>query len=376
MLAGILAGGHVLLEDVPGLGKTLAARSFAQALGLSFRRVQFTPDLLPSDVTAAFVFDQRSRSSCSGPGRSSPGCCWPTRSTARRRRHKRPCSRRCRNARSPSRARRSRLPRRSTCSRPPTPWSTRARTRLPEAQLDRFLLRVLVRLPDGGRGVGRAAASDAAPPGGAGRRRGDRRRGLLVMQQACEAVTVDETVGKYCVELAAATRRHRHVLVGASPRGSLGAPARRRVRMPSSSGRDFVVPEDVKAVATAALAHRMTVRPELWLHDISAASVVARRAQQRASAAYGPACADLTMTPEPRWRATHAHLRAVVGGLLLLRRSPSSRHGPTLRCWPRRSSPRRHSVACRRPSAPPRAELRVDAATCSRAGDDRARDRR
>ena len=100
VLAAILAGGHVLLEDFPGLGKTLAARSFAQTLGLEFRRAQFTPDLLPADLTGSFIYDQ-------GAGevrvprrvRCSPGCCWPTRSTARHRRRRPRCSRRCRSAR-------------------------------------------------------------------------------------------------------------------------------------------------------------------------------------------------------------------------------------------------------------------------------------
>ena len=110
MLAAILAKGHVLLEDFPGLGKTLAARSFAQALGLDFARAQFTPDLLPADLTGSFLYDQRTASSSSGAGRCSPGCCWPTRSTARRPRPSRRCSRRCRSARSPSRARPSRCP--------------------------------------------------------------------------------------------------------------------------------------------------------------------------------------------------------------------------------------------------------------------------
>ncbi len=104
VLAGILAGGHVLLEDLPGLGKTLTARSFAQALGLDFRRLQFTPDLLPADVTGSFLYDQRSGDFTFRAGRSSPTCCSPTRSTGPRRRPSRPCWRRCRRSRSRWRA--------------------------------------------------------------------------------------------------------------------------------------------------------------------------------------------------------------------------------------------------------------------------------
>ena len=97
--------------------------------------------------------------------------------------------------------------------------------------------------------------------------------GLLALQQACETVTVDPSVGRYCVELAAETRRHRQVLIGASPRGSLALLLTARAHA-LIDGRDFVVPEDVKAVAVAALAHRITVRPELWLRDVDGASVV------------------------------------------------------------------------------------------------------
>ena len=99
VLAAILAKGHVLLEDFPGLGKTLAARSFAQALGLEFARAQFTPDLLPADLTGSFLYDQRRGSSSSAGGRCSPACCWPTRSTAPRPRPSPRCSRRCRSGR-------------------------------------------------------------------------------------------------------------------------------------------------------------------------------------------------------------------------------------------------------------------------------------
>jgi MoxR-like ATPase len=97
--------------------------------------------------------------------------------------------------------------------------------------------------------------------------------GLLAAQRAIETVTVDDTVGRYCVDLAAATRRDSQVLVGASPRGSLALLLTAR-SYAVIQGRDYVVPEDVKAVAIAALAHRITVRPELWLHEVTGATVV------------------------------------------------------------------------------------------------------
>ena len=273
VLAGILAGGHVLLEDVPGLGKTLAARSFAQALGLSFRRVQFTPDLLPSDVTGAFVYDQRQSDFVFRSGPIFAGLLLADEIN-----------------RTPPKTQAALLEAMQerqvtvegetfTLAAPfhvlatANPVEYEGTYPLPEAQLDRFLLRVSFGYPTADeewdvlerRMRRRHEEQDVGVETDA--------EGVLVMQQACEAVTVDETVGKYCVELAAATRRHRHVLVGASPRGSLALLLAARAYA-VISGRDFVVPEDVKAVATAALAHRVTVRPELWLHDISAASVV------------------------------------------------------------------------------------------------------
>ena len=273
VLAGILARGHVLLEDVPGVGKTLTARSFAQALGLGFRRVQFTPDLLPSDVTGSYVFDQRTSEFVFRPGPVFTGLLLADEIN-----------------RTPPKTQAALLEAmqerqvtvEGTTFPLPEPFHVLATANpveyegtypLPEAQLDRFLLRVGFGYPTPDeewdvltRRIQRQreeqaveAVTDAA--------------GLLALQQACEAVTVDVTVGRYCVELATATRRHRQVLIGASPRGSLALLLTSRA-YGLVEGRDYVVPEDVKAVAVAALAHRITVRPELWLHDVDGASVV------------------------------------------------------------------------------------------------------
>ncbi len=273
VLAALLAGGHVLLEDVPGLGKTLAARSFAQALGLTFRRVQFTPDLLPSDVTGAFVFDQRASEFVFRAGPIFAGLLLADEIN-----------------RTPPKTQAALLEamqeRQVTVEGQTFPLAApfhvlatanpveyEGTYPLPEAQLDRFLLRVrfgyptadeewdvLLRRMDRGREEQEVeAVTDGA--------------GVLAMQRACESVVVDDTVGRYCVELAAATRRHPQALVGASPRGSLALLLTARAHA-VIDGRDFVLPEDVKAVGEAALAHRVTVRPELWLHDVSGASIV------------------------------------------------------------------------------------------------------
>ncbi len=273
VLAGILARGHVLLEDVPGVGKTLTARSFAQALGIGFRRVQFTPDLLPSDVTGSFVFDQRTTEFVFRAGPVFTGLLLADEIN-----------------RTPPKTQAALLEamqeRQVTVEgttfpldepfhvvATANPVEYEGTYPLPEAQLDRFLLRVAFGYPSAdeewdvlARRIERQreeqsveAVTDAG--------------GLIALQQACETVTVDPSVGHYCVELAAETRRHRQVLIGASPRGSLALLLTARAHA-LIDGRDFVVPEDVKAVAVPALAHRVTVRPELWLRDVDGASIV------------------------------------------------------------------------------------------------------
>ena len=131
VLAAVLAKGHVLLEDFPGLGKTLAARSFAQALGLEFGRAQFTPDLLPSDLTGSFLYNQQRGEFDFRPGPLFTSLLLADEINRTPPRRSRRCSRRCRSGRSPSRARPSRCPSRSACSRPRTRSSTKAPTRSP-----------------------------------------------------------------------------------------------------------------------------------------------------------------------------------------------------------------------------------------------------
>ena len=274
VLAGILAGGNVLLEDMPGLGKTLAARSFAQALGIGFRRLQFTPDLLPADVTGSFLYDQRNHDFVFRAGPVFTNLLLADEIN-----------------RTPPKTQAALLEAmqekqvsvEGTTYRLEPPFHVLATANpieyegtypLPEAQLDRFLLRVSFGYPTAEeewevlrRRMGRrreeselAAVVDAPT--------------LLAMQAAMEDVQVESSVGGYIVSLTAATRVHPHVLVGASPRGSLALLLLSRA-WAALSGRAYVVPEDVKAVAVPALAHRITLRPELWLRRVEPGSVVA-----------------------------------------------------------------------------------------------------
>ncbi|TDC65707.1 MoxR family ATPase [Micromonospora sp. KC207] len=286
VLAGILAGGHVLLEDLPGLGKTLTARSFAQALGLDFRRLQFTPDLLPADVTGSFLYDQRTGdfSFRAGPvftnllladeiNRTPP----KTQSALLEAMQEKQVS---------VEGVTYRLDEPFHVLATANPIEYEGTYPLPEAQLDRFLLRVSFGYPEREeewevlrRRMGRRREeADIAPVVDAAT--------LRAMQAALEDVVVEDSIGRYIVALTAATREHPSVLVGASPRGSLALLLLARARA-VFAGRDYVVPEDVKEVAAPALAHRITLRPEMWLRRVDPSFVVGEVLDQTPAPASG-----------------------------------------------------------------------------------------
>jgi MoxR-like ATPase len=274
VLAGILAGGHILLEDLPGLGKTLTARCFAQSLGLDFRRLQFTPDLLPADVTGSLLYNQKSGEFVyrKGPvhtnllladeiNRTPP----KTQSALLEAMQERQVS---------VEGETHLLPEPFTVLATSNPVEFEGTYQLPEAQLDRFLLRVSFGYPTPDeewevlqRRISRRVETvDLAPVIDAPT--------LVGMQRALEDVTVEDSVGRYIVAITTATRAHTQVQVGASPRGSLALLLASRA-LAVLSGRDFVTPDDVKGVAGAALSHRITLKPELWMRRIDPASVVA-----------------------------------------------------------------------------------------------------
>ena len=273
VLAGLLADGNVLLEDVPGLAKTLTARSFAEVTGLRFARVQFTPDLLPSDVTGSSIWNQRDAEFefRAGPiftnilladeiNRAPP----KTQAALLEAMQERQVS----------------IDGETRPLEPPflvlatqNPIEYEGTYPLPEAQLDRFLLRAGFGYP--------SAAAEWEMLARRLERRVDEvdlrpvidRETLLEMQQAIEAVHVDESIGRYVVELVGATRESPSVSVGSSPRGSLALVKLSRCRA-ALAGRDFVTPDDVKNVAIPALAHRLVLRPELWVQRRTGADVV------------------------------------------------------------------------------------------------------
>ncbi len=273
VLSGILAGGHVLLEDFPGLGKTLAARSFAQTLGLEFKRAQFTPDMLPADLTGSFIYDQTKGEFVFREGPLFTGLLLADEVNRTPPKTQAALLEAMQERQITVEGHTFTLPTPFHVIATANPVEYEGTSPLPEAQLDRFLLRIDFGYPD------------SEDEWEVLRRRVERQREeqtlatvvsgdeLRDMQAAVEAVSVDASLGRYCVALAAATRSHPHVLLGSSPRGGLSLMLTSRAYA-VLAGRDYVTPEDVKAVAVAALAHRITVKPELWMTEASGRGVV------------------------------------------------------------------------------------------------------
>ncbi len=273
VLAGILGGGHVLLQDFPGLGKTLAARSFAQTLGIEFTRAQFTPDLLPADLTGSFIYNQRIGDFEFREGPLFTGLLLADEINRTPPKTQAALLEAMQERQITVEGRTFELPPPFHVLATANPVEYEGTYPLPEAQLDRFLLSVgfgypteeeeydvlRTRISRQREQVVLDPVTDAA--------------GLLEMQAAVEEVEVDRSVGEYCVALVSASRSHRDVLIGASPRGSLALMLCARA-LAVISGRDYVLPEDVKTVAPAVLSHRIAVKPELWMTDVTGAGIV------------------------------------------------------------------------------------------------------
>lgn len=275
VLTGILAGSHILLEDLPGLGKTLTARSFARVLGLDFARIQFTPDLLPSDVVGAPIYDQRTGEMVFRPGPVFTQLLLADEIN-----------------RTPPKTQAALLEAMGEGqvsmdgqTRPlPLPFIVLATANpieyegtydLPEAQLDRFGMRL---------SFGYLSDTDEIAML---QRRLDRARDeadlrpltspaeLIAMRRSLEQVEVSPDLLEYVVALVGATRQNTQIQVGASPRGGLFLVQLARGQA-VLRGRDYVIPDDVKAIAIPALEHRITLRPELWVRKVTSRAVIAQ----------------------------------------------------------------------------------------------------
>ncbi|MCD6372065.1 MAG: MoxR family ATPase [Thermococcus sp.] len=274
ILTTILADGHILLEDLPGLAKTLMAKSFAKALGVQFTRVQFTPDLLPGDILGVSVFNQKTLEFefRKGPvftnvlladeiNRAPP----KTQSALLEAMQERQVT---------IEGNTYQLPKPFIVIATQNPIEQEGTYPLPEAQLDRFLVRLRVGYPSKGeemeilrrRMARKKEEVDITPiltP-----------EEVVEMQRAVEEVYVSDPVLEYITDIVTATREDRkEIEVGASPRGSLALLKLSRAYA-ALKGRDYVIPDDVKAVAVPALSHRLILKRELWYTRVSQESIM------------------------------------------------------------------------------------------------------
>jgi MoxR-like ATPase len=273
ILIAMLGQGHILLEDFPGLAKTLMARSFAQVIGMEFNRIQFTPDLLPADITGSSIFDQRDGRFEFRRGPVFTNLLLGDEINRAPPKTQAALLEAMQEGQVTVEEETYVLDRPFVVIATENPIEYEGTYPLPEAQLDRFLLRAGVGYPD------REGEWEIL------RRRLERReeevhlapvvdaKELLDMQDSMEEVHVGASVGYYIVDVVTATRSHPDVHVGASPRGALALMKAARGRA-LLDGRDFVTPEDVKAIAVPALAHRLTLRPEMWVRRVGASEIV------------------------------------------------------------------------------------------------------
>jgi MoxR-like ATPase len=274
VLTGILASGHILLEDLPGLGKTLIARSFARVLGLDFARIQFTPDLLPSDVVGAPLYDQRRGEMVFRPGPVFTQLLLADEINRTPPKTQAALLEAMGEGQVSADGETRPLPQPFVVLATDNPIEYEGTYELPEAQLDRFLMRLRLGYLQPGDEVSML------------RRRLDRRTEwpslspvtdaaeLLAMRGSLEQVEVSPDLLEYVVAIVTATRNHPQIQVGASPRGGLALVQLARAQAVLRQ-RDYVIPDDIKQIAVPALAHRITLRPELWVRQVSADSVVA-----------------------------------------------------------------------------------------------------
>jgi MoxR-like ATPase len=273
IMAAFLAGGHVLLEDYPGLAKTLIANSFARALGMVFRRIQFTPDLLPGDITGGYIYNRAQNEFVLRKGPVFANIILADEINRASPRTQSALLEAMQEYQVTLEGETMRLPAPFIVVATQNPIEYEGTFPLPEAQLDRFIMKLSIGYP---------SEEDEQE---ILRRRRERRRDefdiepvtdadrLLAMRQAVEEVFVDSDVERYIVELTRRTRAFRQVAVGASPRGALALLKLSRA-WAAMQGRAYVLPDDVKRFARPALSHRLILEPDLWTVTHAADEIV------------------------------------------------------------------------------------------------------
>ena len=273
LLTCLIAEGHVLIEDVPGVGKTLLAKSLARSIDCEFNRIQFTPDLLPSDVTGVSIWDRQESAFVFKPGaifanivvgdeinRASP----KTQAALLEAMEERQVT---------TDGKTRSLPEPFMVVATQNPIEHEGTYPLPEAQLDRFMMRVAVGYPSREKELEmlethslRSTFDDLEPVVSA--------REVAAMVEIARRVEVVPSVRSYIIDLVEGTRRHPEVLLGASPRSALYLQKATRARA-ASEGRDFVTPDDVKSLAGSVLEHRLAFRPEAQMRGVTSGELLA-----------------------------------------------------------------------------------------------------
>jgi MoxR-like ATPase len=275
VLVGILAGGHVLLEDLPGLGKTLIARSFARVLGLDFARIQFTPDLLPSDVVGAPLYDQRNGEMVFRPGPVFTQLLLADEINRTPPKTQAALLEAMGEGQVTVDGQTRKLAQPFIVLATDNPIEYEGTYELPEAQLDRFLMRLRLGYLSASDEIGMLSKRISRATDYAELTPVTTPQGVIAMREALERVEITTDLLEYIVAIVTATRRDGQIQVGASPRGGLALVQLARGQA-LLNHRDYVIPDDIKQIAVPALAHRVTLRPELWVRQVSADDVVAK----------------------------------------------------------------------------------------------------
>ncbi|MCB0967303.1 MAG: MoxR family ATPase [Ilumatobacter sp.] len=276
--AAFLAGGHVLLDDVPGVAKTLIARSFASASGLGFSRVQFTPDVLPADVAGATVIDLRTGEPVFRQGPIFANVVLADEINRAPAKTQAALLEAMQEAQVSADGVTHRLPDPFFVIATENPVESEGTYPLPEAQLDRFLVRLSIGYPelDDEREIVRRRVVDGPAPELSPVAPGER---LTALRSAVDRVHIEPVVADYAVAIARATRRQRDLAVGVSPRGTVGFVQMARA-WALTEGRDFVTPDDLASLAVPCLAHRVVLSDQAWARGVRADDAITATLRQ------------------------------------------------------------------------------------------------